>query len=98
MKPNECHRGRRRKHLLLDQTKLERAQKLLGTQTEKEIIKRALDEVNEERERNRQTLLWRASASSKAASRFVAGTACSRLKWINRDEKLEGFRRSHHSC
>jgi hypothetical protein len=42
------------KHFILDQAKIERAQKLLGTQTETETIERALDEVIAERERNRQ--------------------------------------------
>ena len=45
---------KRHKHFILDQAKIERAQKLLGTQTEKETIERALEEVIEERERNRQ--------------------------------------------
>lgn len=42
------------KHFILDQAKIERAQKLLGAQTETETIERALDEVIAERERNRQ--------------------------------------------
>lgn len=45
---------KKHKHFILDQAKIERAQKLLGTQTEKETIERALEEVIEERERNRQ--------------------------------------------
>jgi hypothetical protein len=44
---------KKHKHFILDQAKIERAQKLLGTQTEKETIERALEEVIEERERNR---------------------------------------------
>lgn len=45
---------KRHKHFILDQAKIERARELLGTQTEKETIERALEEVIEERERNRQ--------------------------------------------
>ncbi|MCP9495469.1 MAG: type II toxin-antitoxin system VapB family antitoxin [Pyrinomonadaceae bacterium MAG19_C2-C3] len=45
---------KKHKHFILDQAKIERAQKLLGTQTEKETIERALEEVIEERERNRR--------------------------------------------
>lgn len=45
---------KKHKHFILDQAKIDRAQKLLGTQTEKETIERALEEVIEERERNRQ--------------------------------------------
>lgn len=45
---------KKHKHFILDQSKIERAQELLGTQTEKETIERALEEVIEERERNRQ--------------------------------------------
>ena len=41
------------KHFLLDQRKIKRAQRLLGTRTETETIERALDEVIAERERNR---------------------------------------------
>lgn len=46
--------AKKHKHFILDQAKIERAQKLLGTQTEKETIERALEEVIEERERSRQ--------------------------------------------
>lgn len=35
----------RHKHLKLDQTKIDRAKKLLGTKTEQETIERALDLV-----------------------------------------------------
>jgi hypothetical protein len=35
----------RHKHLKLDQTKIERAKRLLGTDTEQETIERALDLV-----------------------------------------------------
>ncbi len=45
---------KKHKHFILDQAKIERAQKLLGTSTEKETIERALEEVIEERERDRQ--------------------------------------------
>ena len=46
------------KHYVLDETKIRRAQKLLGTKTETETIERALEEVITERERNRAA--WRA--------------------------------------
>ena len=46
------------KHYVLDETKIKRAQKLLGTTTETETIERALEEVITERERNRT--VWRA--------------------------------------
>jgi hypothetical protein len=46
------------KHFVLDESKIRRAQKLLGTKTETETIERALEEVIIERERNR--VAWRA--------------------------------------
>jgi hypothetical protein len=42
------------KHYVLDEAKIRRAQRLLGTATETETIERALDEVISERERNRR--------------------------------------------
>jgi hypothetical protein len=48
----------RHKHYVLDEAKILRAQKLLGTKTETETIERALEEVITERERNRAA--WRA--------------------------------------
>lgn len=45
---------KKHKHLILDQAMIDQAQRLLGTRTEKETIERALKEVIEERERNRQ--------------------------------------------
>jgi hypothetical protein len=48
----------RHKHYVLDEAKIRRAQKLLGTKTETETIERALEEVITERERNRAA--WRA--------------------------------------
>jgi len=48
----------RHKHYVLDEAKIQRAQKLLGTKTETETIERALEEVITERERNRAA--WRA--------------------------------------
>jgi hypothetical protein len=48
----------RHKHYVLDEAKILRAQKLLGTKTETETIERALEEVIRERERNRSA--WRA--------------------------------------
>jgi len=46
------------KHYILDEAKIRRAQKLLGTKTETETIERALEEVITERERNRAA--WQA--------------------------------------
>ena len=48
----------RHKHYVLDEAKIRRAQKLLGTKTETETIERALEEVITERERIRAA--WRA--------------------------------------
>jgi hypothetical protein len=44
---------RRNKHLVLDQAKIKKAQKVLGAPTETETIERALDRVIEEDEKNR---------------------------------------------
>jgi hypothetical protein len=46
------------KHYVLDESKIRRAQRLLGTHTETETIERALEEVISERERSRRA--WRA--------------------------------------
>ena len=46
------------KHYVLDEAKIQRAQKLLGTKTETETIERALEEVITERERIRAA--WQA--------------------------------------
>lgn len=43
---------RRNKHLILDQAKLKKAQKVLGAKTETEAVERALDSVIDEDERN----------------------------------------------
>jgi hypothetical protein len=45
---------RRNKHLILDQAKLKKAQKVLGARTETEAVERALDSVIDEDERNRR--------------------------------------------
>ena len=50
---------RRNKHLILDQTKLTRAKKVLGARTETETIERALDRVISEEDRNRRA--WAAT-------------------------------------
>jgi hypothetical protein len=57
------HRTRSRKHFRLDPMKIERAQKVLGADTETESIERALDLVISERERNR--------LAARANERFV---------------------------
>ena len=58
---------RRNKHLILDQAKLKRAQKVLGAKTETEAIERALDSVIDEDERSRRA--W------AAHERFVRAAA-----------------------
>ncbi len=50
---------RRNKHFVLNQTKLKKAQKVLGARTETEAIERALDHVIGEDERNRRA--WAAT-------------------------------------
>lgn len=55
------------KHFRLDQTKIRKAQKLLGAKTETETMDRALDELIAERERHRRT--W------AAIDRFVRSGA-----------------------
>ncbi len=47
---------KKRKHLILNQAKLNLAKNLLGTRTETETIERALDEIISEAERNRQAI------------------------------------------
>jgi hypothetical protein len=50
---------RRNKHFVLNQSKLKKAQKVLGARTETEAIERALDQVIDEDERNRRA--WNAT-------------------------------------
>ena len=50
---------RKHKHLLLDQEKIEKAQKALGARTETETIERALEIVIGEDEKNRRA--WTAT-------------------------------------
>jgi len=45
---------RKNKHLILDQTKLKKAQKILGAKTETETIERALAQVISEAEKDRR--------------------------------------------
>ena len=47
------------KHYALDEAKIKRAQRLLGTKTETETIERALEQVISERERQRRA--WAAT-------------------------------------
>ena len=51
--------SRKNKHLILDQAKLRKAQKVLGAKTETETIERALEMVISEDERNRRA--WAAT-------------------------------------
>ena len=57
----------RNKHLRLNQTKIERARKVLGARTDTETIEQALDLVLEEHARNKAALT--------AHTRFVKGIA-----------------------
>lgn len=52
--PNTATPTRRNKHVVLDQTKLKKAQKLLGAKTETETLDRALDHVIGEAEKDRR--------------------------------------------
>jgi hypothetical protein len=45
---------RKNKHMILDQTKLKKAQQVLGAKTETEAIERALERVIDEAEQDRQ--------------------------------------------
>jgi len=51
--------ARKNKHLLLDQVKLKKAQKVLGARTETETIERALEQVISEAEKDRRA--WAAT-------------------------------------
>ena len=42
------------KHLILNQTKIAKAQKILGAKTDTETVERALDKIIDEAEANRQ--------------------------------------------
>lgn len=63
---------RKNKHFVLDQGKLERAQKVLGARTETETIDRALDQVISEDERSRRA--W------TAHERFLRDARCEKLQ------------------
>ena len=54
MKQSSAKRVPKHKHLLLDQEKIEKAQKALGARTETEAIERALEIVIGEAEKNRR--------------------------------------------
>lgn len=65
---------RKNKHFILDQTRLKRAQKALGTRTETETIERALENAITEAERNEQA--WAAhddfvTAAIKSRARII---------------------------
>jgi hypothetical protein len=51
--------ARKNKHLILDQVKLKKAQKVLGAKTETETIERALEQVISEAEKDRRA--WAAT-------------------------------------
>ena len=51
---NTAKAARQHKHLVLDQAKLKRAQKVLGARTETETIDRALEQVISEDEKSRR--------------------------------------------
>ena len=51
--------ARKNKHLILDQVKLKKTQKVLGAKTETETIERALEQVISEAEKDRRA--WAAT-------------------------------------
>lgn len=59
MKESSTKRIPKHKHLLLDQEKIEKAQKALGARTETETIERALEIVIGEEKKNRRA--WAAT-------------------------------------
>ena len=59
MKESRAKRVPKHKHLLLDQQKIEKAQKALGARTESETIERALEIVIGEEKKNRRA--WAAT-------------------------------------
>ncbi len=70
--------GAKHKHYILDESRIKRAQKLLGTHTETETIERALEEVITGRERNtlaRQAheRFFKAAAKAQLTIRDVYG-------------------------
>jgi hypothetical protein len=73
---------RQNKPRALNQTKLKKAQKVLGTKTETETIERALDRVIDEAEQNRQA--W------AAHERFLKGAIRSGLVIHDVFGRLEG--------
>jgi hypothetical protein len=54
-----ANNARKNKHLILDQAKLKKAQKVLGAKTETETIERALEQVISEAEKDRRA--WAAT-------------------------------------
>ena len=66
---NSTANQRRNKHLILNQAKLKKAQKVLGAKTETEAIERALDSVIDEDERNRRA--WAAHERFRRSARRV---------------------------
>jgi len=59
MRTTATARKQRHKHLVLDQSKIRKAQKALGTRTETETVERALEIVIGEDEKNRRA--WAAT-------------------------------------
>lgn len=51
--------SRKNKHMILDQTKLKKAQKILGAKSETETIERALEQIITEAEKDRRA--WAAT-------------------------------------
>lgn len=51
--------SRKNKHMILDQTKLKKARKILGAKSETETIERALEQIITEAEKNRRA--WAAT-------------------------------------
>ncbi|MGH9824031.1 MAG: hypothetical protein ACREDR_12360 [Blastocatellia bacterium] len=63
---------RRNKHMVLDQAKLKKAQRVLGARTETETVERALDQIISEDEKNRRA--W------AAHERFIESALKERLQ------------------
>lgn len=66
---NTSTQARRNKHLILDQSRLERAKKILGVSTETETVKIALERVISEAETDRKT----AASHDKFVRAMISG-------------------------
>jgi hypothetical protein len=73
---------RRNKHMVLDQAKIKKAQKVLGAATETETVERALGQVISEDERNRKA--W------AAHERFIRSAIKGKLRIKDVFGRLDG--------